>query len=192
MATKTKAPTSRKKKPKASAKPAGSATSAGATAAPSRRGRKSVAFDIRNLVTEVRDLRTLRTKYNSLMQEHHGLLGTLKDLSAELGTSARKAWGNYSYKGDKGAKGAAVTGTYRTRVRTSSELVDTQFDKLVAVIPTAWTSKNDICKAAGLNPKDANTAFRRLVTGFKRDGKNHPARLESNGKRGTEGRYRKA
>ncbi|MBL9141910.1 MAG: hypothetical protein JNK53_08600 [Phycisphaerae bacterium] len=189
MATKTKASTTtRKNKPKAGAK----AGSAGASASGPgvRRGRKhSVAFDIRHLVTEVRDLRTLREKYNKLVHEHHGLLGTLKDLSAELGTSARKAWG--SYRNEKGAPAPTASG-YRTRVRASSNSVDTQYDKLVAVIPTAWTSKNDICKAAGLDPRQSNTAFRRLVTGFKRDGKNHPARLESNGKRGTEGRYRKA
>jgi hypothetical protein len=48
-----------------------------------------------------------------------------------------------------------------------------------------------ICKAAGLDPKAANSAFRRLVLGYKRDGKKVAPALESNGKRGTEGRYRK-
>lgn len=181
MATKTKSTTTRKKTPKAEPK---------SSPAPARRGRKSAAFDFRGMMNEVRDLRTLREKYTELVEEHHGLLGALNALSAELGSSARKAWGNYRGT-SKGAAGAAPR-AYRTRVRTSSSLVDTQYDKLVAVIPSAWTSKNDICKAAGIDPRQANTAFRRLVTGFKRGGKTHPARLASNGKRGTEGRYRKA
>ena len=63
--------------------------------------------------------------------------------------------------------------------------------KLLSSIPSAWSTKEQICKAAGLDPKAANSAFRRLVLGYKRDGKSVPAALESNGKRGTEGRYRK-
>lgn len=162
---------------------------------PAGRGKKGVAFDIGSLVSEVRDLRTLRDRYQNLLQEHNGLLGTLKDLSAELGTSARKAWTNYrggaTPAGSSSSSAAGATTTFHTRVRTSSQLVDTQYDKFVDTLPSGWTSKEDICKAAGLDPRGANTAFRRLVTGFKRDGKNTPPRLESNGKRGTEGRYRK-
>jgi hypothetical protein len=178
MATKTKTKASRKKTPR---------TAAPAEAAPAKRGRpRSVATDIRKLVGEVRDLRTLRDKYNQLVKEHDGLLGAIRDLSSELGTSARKAWG--TYRGGPGAPAAA----FRTRVRTASGDVDAQYDKLLAVLPSAWTSKQDICKAAGLDPRQCNTAFRRLVTGFKRGGKTHAPRLQSNDKRGTEGRYRKA
>lgn len=158
-----------------------------ADVAPAKRGRpRNVTTDIRKLVGEVRDLRTLRDKYNQLMREHDGLLGAIRDLSAELGTSARKTWA--SYRGGASASAAA----FRTRVRTSSGDVDSQYDKLLTVLPSGWTSKQDICKAAGLDPKQCNTAFRRLVTGFKRGGKSHPAKLQSNDKRGTEGRYRKA
>jgi hypothetical protein len=49
-----------------------------------------------------------------------------------------------------------------------------------------------VCRAAGLDPTEANSAFRRLVLGYSRGGKKvHPA-IETNGKRGIEGRYRKA
>jgi hypothetical protein len=184
MSNKSKPATVRTKSARESAKPASKGPGR-----PAGRGKKGVAFDIGSLVSEVRDLRTLRDRYQTLLHEHNGLLGTLKDLSAELGTSARKAWSNY--RGGATTPEAGAASTFRTRVRTSSQLVDTQYDKFVETLPSGWTSKEDICKAAGLDPRGANTAFRRLVTGFKRDGKNTPPRLESNGKRGTEGRYRK-
>lgn len=178
--------------PKAKTSPRRKPTKAATPAAAPRRKGGSVAFDVRKLVTEVRDLRSLRERYDALVAEHNGLLGTLKDLSSELGTSARNAWTTYR-SGRGGAPATAgVGGRSRARVRTSSSLVDTQYEKLTAAIPTAWSSKNDICKAAGLDPRQCNTAFRRLVTGFKRGGKTFAAKLESNGKRGTEGRYRKA
>lgn len=174
MATKTKSAPKKK------------AAKASDTPATPRAGRRSASFDFSGLVREVRDLRSVREKYQQLLHEHNGLLGTLKDLSSELGTSARRAWDNY-----RGGKAPAGGGVSTRRARTASAHVDGQYEKLCSVIPTAWTSKEDICKAAGLDPQDANTAFRRLVTGFKRGGKSHPAKLESNGKRGTEGRYRK-
>lgn len=162
---------------------------AAATPAPTagrRRGRPAGHFDVGALIAEVRGLRNLRDRYQDLLKEHNGLLGTLKNLSSELGTSARKAWSSYR----TGGAGPAAS-TMGSRARTSSDQVDAQYNKLLAALPSAWTSKQDICRAAGVDPHQANTAFRRLVTGFKRDGKNHPPKLESNGKRGTEGRYRK-
>jgi hypothetical protein len=76
-------------------------------------------------------------------------------------------------------------------VRAPSAEVDAMTAKLMATLPSAWSTKEQICKAAGLDPKAANSAFRRLVLGYKRDGKKVAPALESNGKRGTEGRYRK-
>jgi hypothetical protein len=143
-----------------------------------------VSKDIRSLISEVRDLRTMRTKYDALLREHNGLLGALRDLSSELATGARAAWNDYR-RGNAGPGGA------RQRVRAPSAEVDSMTAKLVASLPSAWSTKEEICKAAGLDPKAANSAFRRLVLGYKRGGKQVPAALQSNGKRGTEGRYRK-
>jgi hypothetical protein len=144
-----------------------------------------ISHELRNMAAEVRDLRTFRTKYEKLLAEHNGLLGALRDLSSELASGARAAWNEYRGSG-RGAAGIA-----RQRVRAPSAEVDAMTAKLLASLPSAWSTKEQICKAAGLDPKAANSAFRRLVLGYKRDGKKVAPALESNGKRGTEGRYRK-
>ena len=161
-------------------------------AAKARRGRPAksahtVAGDIKALVSEVRDLRDLRAKYVTLLAEHNGLLGTLRELSTELAEGARSAWKEYGSAGTKGGRPAAGR-----RARTASADVDSMTDKLMSVLPAEWKTKEQICAAAGLDPKVANTAFRRLVLGYKRDGKNVSPALKPNGKRGTEGRYRRA
>jgi hypothetical protein len=155
---------------------------------PARGGRKAklISHDIRALAAEVKDLRSLRSKYDQLLSEHDGLLGALRELSSELAGSARAAWAQYR-KGSRGPAGGAS----RARVRAPSAEVDSMTAKLMASLPSAWSTKEQICKAAGLDPKAANSAFRRLVLGYKRDGKKVAPALESNGKRGTEGRYRK-
>ena len=145
-----------------------------------------ISEEIRTLAAEVKDLRSLRSKYEQLMAEHNGLLGALRELSTELAGSARAAW--HDYRKGRGAPGALVA---RTRVRAPSAEVDSLSAKLAASLPSAWSTKEEICKAAGLHPKAANSAFRRLVLGYRRDGKKVAPALESNGKRGTEGRYRK-
>ena len=137
------------------------------------------------MAAEVRDLRTLRSKYEKLLAEHNGLLGALRDLSSELATGARAAWNEYR----RGGRGHG--GVHRQRVRAPSAEVDAMTARLMASLPSSWSTKDQICKAAGLDPKAANSAFRRLVLGYKRDGKKVAPALESNGKRGTEGRYRK-
>ena len=144
-----------------------------------------VSHDIRALAAEVKDLRTFRSRYEKLLAEHNGLLGALRELSTELASGARAAWDEYRRGGRGMAHGA------RTRVRAPSAEVDAMTAKLMDSLPSAWSTKEQICKAAGLDPKAANSAFRRLVLGYKRDGKKLAPALQSNGKRGTEGRYRK-
>jgi hypothetical protein len=146
---------------------------------------RKISGELRAMAAEVRDLRSLRGKYEKLLGEHNGLLGALRDLSSELATGARAAWNDYR-RGGRAAVGGA-----RVRVRAPSAEVDAMTAKLMATLPSAWSTKEQICKAAGLDPKAANSAFRRLVLGYKRDGKKVAPALESNGKRGTEGRYRK-
>ncbi len=149
---------------------------------------KSITRDIRSLVAEVRDLRSMREKYNQLVAEHDGLVGTLRDLSAELAGSARTAWNDYRSTG----KGTGPRQRTARRVRTASADVDAMTAKLMSVVPAEWKTKEAICGAAGLDPKAANTAFRRLVMGYARNGAKVPPALQANGKRGTDGRYRRA
>jgi hypothetical protein len=120
------------------------------------RGGHRISDDIRTLAAEVKDLRTLRSKYDQLLSEHHGLLGALRELSSELAGSARAAWQDY-----RGGKQRAALGAPRQRVRAPSSEVDAMTAKLVASLPSAWSTKEQICAAAGLDPKVANSAFRR-------------------------------
>ena len=187
----------------ASAGKSGSKSAAAKTASPKLNGRaaftkrstSSITGDIRSLAAEVKDLRTLRAKYDQLLSEHHGLVGALRELSTELAGSARTAW--KQYRNGKGSNGHGILGSSSTlmgrpRVRAASADVDALTAKLLAALPTAWSTKEEVCRAAGLDPKEANSAFRRLVLGYTRGGKKvHPA-IETNGKRGIEGRYRKA
>ena len=137
---------------------------------------------------------SLRAKYDQLLAEHHGLVGALRELSTELAGSARSAWKQYRTggKSGKGSMTSSSTLMGRPRVRAASAEVDAMTAKLLASLPTAWSTKQEVCRAAGLDPTEANSAFRRLVLGYSRGGKKvHPA-IETNGKRGIEGRYRKA
>ena len=164
-------------------------------AALTKRSASSITGDIRSLAAEVKDLRSLRAKYDQLLSEHHGLVGALRELSTELAGSARTAW--KQYRNGKGSNGHGILGSSSTlmgrpRVRAASADVDALTAKLLAALPTTWSTKEEVCRAAGLDPKEANSAFRRLVLGYTRGGKKvHPA-IETNGKRGIEGRYRKA
>jgi len=167
-------------------RPAGAHKARRAHAPSAARGAHLISYDIRSLAAEVKDLRTLRSKYDQLLTEHHGLLGALRELSSELAGSARAAWQDY-----RGGKQRPALGAPRQRIRAASSDVDAMTAKLVAALPAAWSTKDQICAAAGLDPKVANSAFRRLVLGYKRDGKRVAPALESNGKRGTEGRDRK-
>ena len=200
MAKKTSTKTPSQTRTAAASKPGkpgkpGNKASVGAAFA--KRTASSITGDIRFLAAEVKDLRSLRAKYDQLLAEHHGLVGALRELSTELAGSARSAWKQYrtggkSGKIGKGSMTSSSTLMGRPRVRAASAEVDAMTAKLLASLPTAWSTKQEVCRAAGLDPTEANSAFRRLVLGYSRGGKKvHPA-IETNGKRGIEGRYRKA
>ena len=197
MAKKTSTKTPSQTRTAAASKPGKPSSKASAGAAFAKRTASSITGDIRSLAAEVKDLRSLRAKYDQLLVEHHGLVGALRELSTELAGSARSAWKQYR-AGGKGGKGSMTSMTSsstlmgRPRVRAASAEVDAMTAKLLASLPTAWSTKQEVCRAAGLDPTEANSAFRRLVLGYSRGGKKvHPA-IETNGKRGIEGRYRKA
>jgi hypothetical protein len=197
MAKKTSTKTSSQTRTAAASKPGKTSNKGSVGAAFAKRTASSITGDIRSLAAEVKDLRSLRAKYDQLLVEHHGLVGALRELSTELAGSARSAWKQYR-AGGKGGKGSMTSMTSsstlmgRPRVRAASAEVDAMTAKLLASLPTAWSTKQEVCRAAGLDPTEANSAFRRLVLGYTRGGKKvHPA-IETNGKRGIEGRYRKA
>lgn len=197
MAKKTSTKTSSQTRTAAASKLGKTSNKASVSAAFAKRTASSITGDIRSLAAEVKDLRSLRAKYDQLLVEHHGLVGALRELSTELAGSARSAWKQYRARG-KGGKGSMASMTSsstlmgRPRVRAASAEVDAMTAKLLASLPTAWSTKQEVCRAAGLDPTEANSAFRRLVLGYTRGGKKvHPA-IETNGKRGIEGRYRKA
>ena len=197
MAKKTSTKTPSQTRTAAASKPGKPSNKASIGAAFAKRTASSITGDIRSLAAEVKDLRSLRAKYDQLLAEHHGLVGALRELSTELAGSARSAWKQYR-AGGKGGKGSMTSMTSsstlmgRPRVRAASAEVDAMTAKLLASLPTAWSTKQEVCRAAGLDPTEANSAFRRLVLGYTRGGKKvHPA-IETNGKRGIEGRYRKA
>ncbi len=197
MAKKTSTKTPSQTRTAAASKLGKTSNKASVSAAFAKRTASSITGDIRSLAAEVKDLRSLRAKYDQLLVEHHGLVGALRELSTELAGSARSAWKQYR-AGGKGGKGSMTSMTSsstlmgRPRVRAASAEVDAMTAKLLASLPTAWSTKQEVCRAAGLDPTEANSAFRRLVLGYTRGGKKvHPA-IETNGKRGIEGRYRKA
>lgn len=197
MAKKTSTKTPSQTRTAAASKPGKPSNKASIGAAFAKSTASSITGDIRSLAAEVKDLRSLRAKYDQLLAEHHGLVGALRELSTELAGSARSAWKQYR-AGGKSGKGSMTSMTSsstlmgRPRVRAASAEVDAMTAKLLASLPTAWSTKQEVCRAAGLDPTEANSAFRRLVLGYSRGGKKvHPA-IETNGKRGIEGRYRKA
>ncbi|MCX5639681.1 MAG: hypothetical protein NT059_02560 [Planctomycetota bacterium] len=200
MAKKTSTKTPSQTRTAAASKPGKPSSKVSAGAAFAKRTASSITGDIRSLAAEVKDLRSLRAKYDQLLVEHHGLVGALRELSTELAGSARSAWKQYR-AGGKGGKSGMTSMTSMTssstlmgrpRVRAASAEVDAMTAKLLASLPTAWSTKQEVCRAAGLDPTEANSAFRRLVLGYTRGGKKIHAAIETNGKRGIEGRYRKA
>ena len=116
MAKKTSTKTPSQTRTAAASKPGkpgkpGNKASVGAAFA--KRTASSITGDIRFLAAEVKDLRSLRAKYDQLLAEHHGLVGALRELSTELAGSARSAWKQYRAGGKSGKGGSTTTTEYR-------------------------------------------------------------------------------
>lgn len=89
-------------------------------------------------------------------------------------------------------KRASGSGAKSRRFRTSAADVERMYSALVAAVPSDWSTKAEICKAAGISVDDCAAAWKRATEGYEVDGVKHPAVLKSNGSRGLKGRYRKA
>ena len=142
MAKKTSTKTSSQTRTAAASKPGKTGNKASVSAAFAKRTASSITGDIRSLAAEVKDLRSLRAKYDQLLVEHHGLVGALRELSTELAGSARSAWKQYRAggKGSMTSMTSSSTLMGRPRVRAASAEVDAMTAKLLASLPTAWSA----------------------------------------------------
>lgn len=129
------------------------------------------------MMSELQELRRVRGEYERLVS-------TLQELGIAGGRNLRQAARVAAGNGRNGAAGK--------RYRSSPAEMESQCKALAAAANSTWMSRDAICDKAGLDPKRCAAAFKRLTDGYEVDGKKVKALLESNGKRGLGGAYRKA
>lgn len=137
----------------------------------------TVSKRLRTMMNELQELRRIRGEYERLvatLQE----LGLAGGQQLRMSTRAMAAGG----RGGQGGK----------RFRSSQAEIDAQYQALAAACGSAWLTREQICQKAGFEPGRCIAAFKRLTEGFEADGRKVKALLESNGKRGLGGAYRKA
>ena len=134
-----------------------------------------VSRKLKAMVSELKDLRVVRRDYEKLLQTLHEL-----GLCAKL--NLRKASQSSPASVNKGGP------RYRS---TNKELLE-QYKMLSKKLPAQWSTREEICKAAGLDPKTVDVPFMWLVKGGK-DGNKKVMKplLEGNGRRGLGGAYKK-
>ena len=135
----------------------------------------TVAKRLRTMMAELQELRRIRGEYERLV-------GTLQELGISGGQTLRQSPRLVA----AGARGGGK------RYRSSPAEMESQYKALASACGGAWMSRDAICQKAGLDPKRCAAAFKRLTEGYEADGKKVKAMLESNGKRGLGGAYRKA
>ena len=136
----------------------------------------TVAKRLRTIMSELHELRRIRGEYERLVT-------TLQELGISGGQNLRQS-------ARLVAAGARSGGG--KRYRSSPAEMESQCKALASACGAAWMSRDAICQKAGLDPKRCAAAFKRLTDGYEVDGKKVKALLESNGKRGLGGAYRKA
>ena len=129
------------------------------------------------MMSELHELRRIRGEYERLV-------GTLQELGITGGQNLRMA--------ARTPFSVSRNGSAGKRYRSSPSEMESQYKALAAACGAAWMSRDAICQKAGLDPKRCAAAFKRLTEGYEIDGKKVKAMLESNGKRGLGGAYRKA
>jgi hypothetical protein len=136
------------------------------------------------LEAELAHLRGVRRHFDSLLQEYQRLVS---GISALHGSKAAKAF-------VKVAVGKPLPAPGRKRFRLTKAALHQMYDRLAETCHGLrdWTSREDICRAAGFTVAESKRAFAMCVQGFQgAKGKIKPV-LKSNGKVGRVGRYRKA
>lgn len=137
----------------------------------------TVAKRLRTMMTELHELRRVRGEYERLVS-------TLQELGITGGQNLRTS--------ARITAGHGRTGTAGKRYRSSPAEMESQYKALASACGGSWMSREAICQKAGLDPKRCAAAFKRLTEGYEADGKKVKALVESNGKRGLGGAYRKA
>lgn len=137
----------------------------------------TVAKRLRTMMAELHELRRIRGEYERLVS-------TLQELGISGGQNLRQS--------ARIASGNGRPGNAGKRYRSSPAEMENQYKALVSACGGSWMSREAICQKAGLDPKRSAAAFKRLTEGYEVDGKKVKALLESNGKRGLGGAYRKA
>lgn len=137
----------------------------------------TVSKRLRTMMSELQELRRIRGEYQRLVT-------TLQELGLAGGQQLRMS--------TRAMAGGGRNGPAGKRFRSSQAEIDSQYQSLVAACGSAWMSREEICRKAGLEPRRCIVAFKRLTDGFEADGRKVKALLESNGKRGLGGAYRKA
>jgi hypothetical protein len=133
-----------------------------------------VSKKLKAMVSELKELREVRRDFEKLLQ-------TLHDLGLSAKTTLRRAHKSTPDTNKGGQR-------YRS---TNKELLD-QYKLLAKKIPAQWSTREEICKSAGLDPKAVDVPFMWLVQGGKDENKKvmKPI-LQGNGRRGLGGAYKK-
>jgi len=137
----------------------------------------TVAKKLRTLMTELHDLRRVRNEY-------HHLVSVLQD----IGLSGKQTLRTASRTVTKPAR----VGKSGKRYRSSPAEIEKHYKALCLACNATWMSRDELCKKAGFHSKACSAAFQRLAEGYELDGKKVKPCVETNGKRGLGGAYRKA
>jgi len=134
-----------------------------------------VSKKLKAMVSELKDLREVRRDFEKL-------LNTLYELGLSAKITLRRS--------NKASPDGTNKGAPRYR-STNKELLE-QYKMLSKKLPAQWSTREEICKAAGLDPKTVDVPFMWLVKGGK-DGNKKVMKplLEGNGRRGLGGAYKK-
>ena len=139
---------------------------------------------VETLEAELRQLRSVRRHFDSLLQEYHRLVG---GISALHGSKAAKAF-------SKVPVGKPLPAPGRKRFRLTKAALFEMYERLAGTCRGVreWASREDICRMAGLTVAESKRAFAMCVQGFRGPSGTVKPVLASNGKVGRVGRYRKA
>lgn len=142
------------------------------------------AARLRELEAEVAHLRGVRKHFDGLLAEYHRLI---EGIAALHGSKAARSFAHLPV-------GKPLPPPGRKRFRLTKAALMEMYGTLAASCREVreWTSREDICRMAGLTVAESRRAFAMCVQGFRGDDGAVKPVLASNGKVGRVGRYRKA
>lgn len=139
---------------------------------------------VETLEAELAHLRGVRRHFDSLLQEYHRLVAGISTLHR---SKAAKAFADTPV-------GKPLPAPGRKRFRLTKAALHQMYERLADTCRgiREWTSREDICRAAGFTVAESKRAFAMCVQGFRGQKGNVKPVLASNGKVGRVGRYRRA